>query len=201
MGIHDQTNLNKRLSTWLLLNVIVMLLGAITGIGYYSMGGIMAPISDFMAILISITFIVLCLGIYKKYLPELPKLSGWSRMIGLSGHILFGLSGLALVISYAFSDQFPESWNFGSISFSIQLVGIAIEGVWLFMVAVLSMKSFLNRTIIYSLFVAGTGNFLFAIGTDAGSYAIGGTGGFIGLIATLVWALSYRKSLKNEKYA
>lgn len=196
-----QTSLNKRLSRWLLLNVIVMLLGAVTGIGYYTIGGIMAPISDFFAFLIAITFVVICISIFKMYSPELPGISGWTMFTGITGHILFGLSGLALVISYVFSEHIPQFWNFGKVSFSFQLVAIAIEGVWLLMVGVVSINSYLNRTIIYSAFIAGFGNLLFSVGTAAGSYAIGGTGGFIGLVATLVWALSYRKSMNSEEAA
>jgi hypothetical protein len=192
-------NISGRLDRWLVLSVVAMILGSVTGIGYFTIGGIMAPVSDAAAFIIGVTLIPVTLGIYRRLYHADQPLSSWARTIGLIGHSLFALSGVALVFSYFAFNGTSSSPSFGSVSFGIQLLGVSLEGVWLLMVGALTNRVRLGLSIVYSAYVAGAGNILFALGTIAGIGGIAGVGGFLGAIAFIIWALRYRSCLISRE--
>ena len=192
-------NGSDQLSRWLVLSVIAMILGGVTGIGYFTIGGIMAPISDAAAFIIGITLIPVTLGIHHQLHQTHRQLSVWARTIGLIGHSLFALSGLGLVFSYFAFGESSNPVSFGSVSFGIQLLGVLLEGGWLLMVGVLSNRAHHGPWIVYGAYVAGIGNVLFVVGTILGVGGIAGAGGFFGLVAFIVWALRYRSLLMSRE--
>ena len=157
----------------------------------------MGPVSDSVAFLIGVSLIPVTLGIYYKLLYTHPKLSSWARVIGLFGHSLIALSGLALVFSYIAVHNTLSSLSFESVSFSIQLAGAFLEGVWLLLIAVLSSRIPLRPFVIYSAYIAGAGNILFVMGTLLHVDIVAWTGGFIGIVAFITWAILYRSSLQS----
>ena len=192
-------NGSDQLSRWLVLSVIAMILGGIAGIGYFTIGGIMAPISDSAAFIIGVTLIPVTLGIHRQLCHTHRQLSLWTRTIGLIGHSLFALSGLALVFSYFAFGEPSNPLSFGSVSFGIQLLGVILEGVWLLMIGVLCNRVHHGPWIVYGAYVAGIGNVLFVMGTILGVGGIAGAGGFLGLIAYVAWALRYRSLLVSRE--
>jgi hypothetical protein len=192
-------NGSDQLSRWLILSVIAMIVGGVTGIGYFTIGGIMAPISDTFAFLIGVTLIPVTLGIHHQLQSAHRQLSVWARAIGLIGHALFALSGLGLVFSYFAAQGNSNPLSFGSVSFGIQLLGVFLEGGWLLMVGVLCNRGHHGPWIVYSAYVAGIGNILFVMGTILRVGGIAGAGGFLGLIAFVAWALRYRSFLVSRE--
>jgi hypothetical protein len=188
-------NGSDQLSRWLILAVIAMILGGVMGIGYFTIGGIMAPISDSSAFIIGVTLIPVTLGIHRQLCHTHRQLSLWARTIGLIGHSLFALSGLALVFSYFAFQGNSNPLSFGRVSFGIQLLGVFLEGAWLLMIGVLCNRVHDGPWIVYSAYLAGIGNILFVVGTILGVGGIAGAGGFFGLIAFVAWALRYRSLL------
>ena len=192
-------NGSDQLSRWLILSVIAMILGGVTGIGYFTIGGIMAPISDAAAFIIGVTLIPVTLGIHHQLHNAHRQMSLWARTIGLIGHSLFALSGLALVFSYFAFAGAPNSLSFGSVSFGIQLLGVFLEGARLLMIGVLSNRVHHGPWIVYGAYFAGIGNILFVMGTILGVGGIAGAGGFFGLVAFIAWALRYRSLLVSRE--
>jgi hypothetical protein len=192
-------NADDRLNRWLILSVIAMILGGVTGIGYFTIGGIMAPVSDTTAFIIGVTLIPVTLGIYHQLRHADRQLSLWARTTGLIGHSLFALSGLALVFSYFAFDETGNALSFESVSFGVQLLGVSLEGVWLLMVGVLCNRVHLGPVTVYGAYLAGISNILFVVGTIAGMGGIAGTGGFFGLVAFIAWALRYRSLLMSRE--
>jgi hypothetical protein len=135
------------------------------------------------------------LGIHRQLHQTHRQLSLWARTIGLIGHSLFALSGLALVFSYFAFGEPSNPLSFGSVSFGIQLLGVFLEGGWLLMIGVLCNRVHHGPWIVYSAYLAGIGNVLFVMGTILGAGGIAGTGGSLGLIAFVAWALRYRSLL------
>ena len=188
-------NARIQLIRWLLFSVIAMILGGVTGIAYYAIEGIMGPVSDAVAFIIGITLIPVTLGIYHQLRHAHQQLSTWARIIGLIGHALIALSGLALVFSYILFNSASNPLSLESVSFSIQLAGALLEGVWLLMVAILSSRAHIRALIVYSAYIAGSGNILFVMGTLLHVDVIAWAGGFLGIIAFIIWSLRYRSSL------
>jgi hypothetical protein len=114
-------NARNQLIRWLLFCVVAMILGGVTGSAYYIIGGIMGPVSDAVAFIIGITLIPVTLGIYHQLQHAHQQLSTWARIIGLIGHSLIALSGLALVFSYILFNSSSNPLSLESVSFSIQL--------------------------------------------------------------------------------
>ena len=194
---NDKTS--NRLNLWLMLSVIAMILGGVTGFAYYSIGGVMGPVSDAVAFIIGATLIPVTLGIYHQFRYTHQQLSLWARIIGIIGHSLIALSGLALVFSYIVIDSASNSLSLESVSFSIQLAGALLEGAWLLMIAVLSSRVPLKPLIVYSAYIAGAGNILFVTGTFMHVDVIAWAGGFLGIIAFITWAIRYRHSLTSRE--
>jgi hypothetical protein len=192
-------NGSDQLSRWLILAVIAMILGGVTGIGYFTIGGIMAPISDASAFIIGVTLIPVTLGIHHQLHHADRRLSSWARTIGVIGHSLFALSGLALVFAYFAFHRTSNPLSFGSVSFGIQLLGVLLEGAWLLMIGVLCNRVHHGPWIVYGAYLAGIGNILFVVGTILGVGGIAGAGGFFGLIAFVAWALRYRSLLVSQE--
>jgi len=194
---YSGVRVNKSLRVWLLLNAVAYIMGAVTGIGYFTIGGIMAPVSDFMAIIIGLTFIPVTLLVARIFSVVDLSVAEFSRFMGLMGHIIFALSGLALVISYFSSSWFPEAPSFGKQAFAAQLVGIFLEGIWLFLLARLSRQAGLKTRFMVYLILAGAGNVLFVAGTAMRMPVVAGGMAFVGFIAYILWAFGFRKSLKG----
>lgn len=183
------------LRQWLLTAVLCMLLGALTGAGFFLLGGIMAPLSDASTVLIGGALVPVTLEVHRRTVATAPSLAARARAIGLSGHVLFALGGFALVVTYLLSRSVSAAVRAGAVAFGVQLLGITLEGVWMFLVGSSFARAPGPRPARGTAYATGVGNLLFVAGTVAGLGGLAGAGGAIGLLGFLAWALTFRASL------
>ena len=119
----------QSLRTWLLLGLVATLLGAATGIGYFTFGAIFGPLSDATAVVIGLSLIPVALGLHGLFRPSEADLSRLTRLIGVGGLSLLALGSIVLVLFNAGFDWLPRL-----LGLPAQFLGIFIQGLWLALV-------------------------------------------------------------------
>jgi hypothetical protein len=183
----------RRLRAFLLAGIVAMVLGAVTGAGFFIVGGIFGPISDSASMLIAFTLIPVAVGLDQLFGRNDERRSRIARNIGLTGLGFFALGGFGLVL-HAIVFQ----WIPAGVMLGVQFFGILLQGIWLIMIGNLTYRSgIFSRQSGIAAIISGSGYVLFVVGSPFGSNApISLIGGMVGLIAFLVWASKARSQLK-----
>lgn len=185
---------DRMVGQWLLIALVSMLLGAVTGIGFFAVGGIFAPLSDAASVMIGLSLIPVALGLDRLFHPFEPRLSRRAMRTGVAGLSLFAAGGLLLVLYHTLFGWLPEALAFG-----VQFLGILIQGIWLVMVGVLTLRSgVFDRSVGWAAAASGSAYLLMCISFpfDPGGPAVIMTA-LVAVVCFCAWAIWARAALRD----
>jgi hypothetical protein len=178
---------------WLLLGLGAYGFGVLTGIGYFSVGGIFALLSDAASVMMGLTMIPVVMGLAKLFNERKPGLSQITRLVGLAGFSLLTLGGLILVFFY-FMRTLPGGFGLG-----MQFFGIFLQGVWLILVGSLALQTgVFSRKIAFAGITAGAGYFVIGISSGLSFSPLSMIASAVGVAGYVLWALWTRTALKSK---
>jgi hypothetical protein len=178
---------------WLVWGLVAYLFGVATGIGYFTIGGIFALLSDMSSVMMGLTMIPVVLGLAKLFDSEKSGLARNARRVGLAGFTLLALGGFVLSLFY-FIQSLP-----GSIALGAQFAGIFLQGIWLIMVGMLTLQTgALPRKPAWAGIIAGAGYFVVAASSAFGFNPISGLGSAMGVVGYILWTLWTRSALRSQ---
>jgi hypothetical protein len=190
--IHQSVQTSIR--RWLLLGLGAYGFGVLTGIGYFTIGGIFALLSDAASVAMGLTMIPVVLGLAKIFERQNPEFSKIARLIGLTSFSLMSLGGAILVIFY-FLRTFPGGFGLG-----IQFAGIFLQGIYLMLVGILSQKTgTFSQKVSIAAIVGGVGYFVVGAGSAFGFSPILYLASAVSVGAYVLWALWTRAELSSDE--
>jgi hypothetical protein len=187
---------NVMMGRWLLLAMVAMILGAITGVGFFAVGGIFTPLSDTVAVIIGLALIPVVLGLGRIFRPHKPRFSFNTMAIGIIGLGLFSTGAFFLVLHHTIFGGIPETAAFG-----MQFFGIFLKSIWLFMLGLLILKTgiFEKRTGRAAILAGGAYLFVFATFPFYPGMPVIIFGLLIALSSFFAWAIWTRAALIKGK--
>jgi hypothetical protein len=178
---------------WLLWGLVAYVLGVVTGIGYFTIGGIFALLSDATSVMMGLTMIPVVLGLAKMFESDNPGFARNTRLVGLTSFSLLMLGGLILVFFY-FIRSLPGGFGLG-----MQFTGIFLQGIWLILLGILSLQSgVFSRKIAWAGIAAGAGYFLVGTSSAFGFNPVSMLGSAMGVAGYVLWTLWTRIALKSS---
>jgi hypothetical protein len=179
---------------WLLMGLGAYGFGVLTGIGYFTIGGIFALLSDAASIAMAVTMIPVVLGLAKIFERHNKEFSKIARLVGLTGFTLLGTGGAILVLFY-FLRTLP-----GGLGLGMQFAGIFLQGIWLMLVGILSQKTgTFSQKVSIAAIVGGVGYFVVGAGSAFGFSPILYLASAVSVGAYVLWALWTRAELSSDE--
>lgn len=179
---------------WLLLGLGAYGFGVLTGIGYFTIGGVFALLSDAASIAMALTMIPVVLGLAKIFERQNKEFSKIARLVGLTGFTLLGTGGAILVLFY-FLRTLPGGFGLG-----MQFAGIFLQGIWLMLVGIQAQKTgMFSPKVSRAAIAAGAGYFVVAAGSALGFSPILYLASAVSIGAYVLWVLWTRAELPAGK--
>jgi hypothetical protein len=186
----DRTSIRK----WLMYGLAAYLTGVITGVGYFTIGGVFALLSDLASVAMGLTMIPVVLGLAKIFARKKPETAKTFRILGLTGFALLTTGGGILSFFYFFQ-VLPGGFGLG-----LQFIGIFLQGIWLILTGVLAIQTgAFSRKAAWAGIIAGAGYFVIGASSAIQFNPVSMLASGAAVVGYILWTLWTRSDLKTEQ--
>ena len=191
-GVEESTSAAEaKIRTWALVALFLYLVSGAAFVGFLSVGGIWATISDSVGLFLAISLMMLVIAFDELLRPITGSVSNVARWIGLVGTGLAAAGSIVLLTSEVSHEFIPGEGGLG-----MQFVGYGLHGVWFLLLAAMTRKEpMFSARWRLAAFLAGVGSVVamlatIPLGADSMIVSSGFGLTFIAIIAWVIWTRS-----------